>query len=173
MDGFTKLRAPDEFCMMTLNGREIKADDSHAVWVLPTEVEDLLSHGFKTWYEPGAVTPIADMTSGQLRDEVLRRTLASLDGLSDDDLRSRLLASTPADASLPGETGAMAPPAKPDADYVMGLSHAGLVEFCKSRDLRAHAGISKATLRDMAMNSLKSDAVDETQSEEAFAEEAE
>ncbi len=47
MHGFIKMKAPEGFVSMFFHGREISADPKDGtIYVLPTEIDDVLSHGF-------------------------------------------------------------------------------------------------------------------------------
>jgi len=112
MHGFEKVIAPKGFGSMSLNGRSIVPDEKGEAWVLPSELGMCLSHGFKRPAGLEALPALSDMTYSQLYAEALKRTIAVLQGLTADELRDRLTASTPPDESLPGE---FTPPVEPDA----------------------------------------------------------
>ncbi len=154
MNGLIKLKVPNGFHMMTLGGRVLEADEFQAVWVLPTEVDELKSHGFLLWEGDASSASVEDMGSVQLRNEIMNRTSASLNGLSLEELRTRLRA-LPLPSAEPVSTGVVTHPEKIDMDYIMSLGHAALVDYCKRAGLRVHSGFSKASLRDLAVGTLK------------------
>ncbi len=112
MHGFEKLIAPKGFGGMSLNGRDLVPDENGHVWVLPTELGACLSHGFKRHAGLDGLSALADMKYADLYAEVLKRTIAVLQGLSAEDLRARLQASSPPDLSITGE---FLTPVEPDA----------------------------------------------------------
>jgi hypothetical protein len=156
MRGFVKLKAPDGFGSMSYNGRAIDADPADgSVWVLPSEVDDLKSHGFRDWADGSEEPEVEAMSHSQLVTEVMKRTLEVIKGLSADELRARLAAATPSNGTLPGEEDAPGSHLVVDevkVEDIATMRRPDLFRFLKGKGFKLTAASKDVELREIALS---------------------
>ena len=87
----TKLRAPESFASLSLEGRAVEVAKDGSLHADHRDIATLRAHGFTDWHDhPGAGGDIETMTKPQLVDAVLTLTRVEAEKRSEDDLRSAL-----------------------------------------------------------------------------------
>ena len=87
----TKLRAPDSFGGLSIEGRLVEVGKDGAFHADARDVTALRSHGFTDWHDqPGAGGDIETMTKTQLVDAIVMHTRGEAEKRGEDELRSAL-----------------------------------------------------------------------------------
>jgi hypothetical protein len=145
-----KLRAPDDISSIVHEGVEILIADDRSVEVDDHSVSVFKAHGFRPWNDGKSAVPIDVMTHSQMVLHVLERTRRTLEVLPTEELRDRLLATTPDTVILPDDT-------ETDGEQeqdISVLSRRALFALLRSKGVSISLPVTNEELRAAARHAL-------------------
>lgn len=148
-----KMKAPDGMSSISLGGMSLVIADDRSVEVPDGAQDQLRSHGFRPWHEVASKKDIAAMSHAEMVVLVLGRTKETLEQMSEDDLRARLLATSPKTVILPDEAeaaGVRVDPTTVSEEDIDGMNRIELFAFLKAKGVAVTPPIKNEELRQYA-----------------------
>lgn len=153
-----KLRAPDGTTSLSFEGVEYPVAADGGISVPSDEIaKAAASHGFRPWNDGAPIVVIEAMTRSQLISYVMKRTLETIERMSTEDIRERVLMVDPKDIQLPGEHEGAGVEVKAEgvtADDIAAMNRPQLFAFLKAHGIAVAPPVRNDELRAIARDAL-------------------